>query len=73
MTLETESMEVAEEKKVGKEELTVQFTSEKGERIDKMREKISYHQTGMINFMQFKIEPSRWDPFCTLHIGQKCD
>ena len=30
MTLETESMEVAEEKKVGKEELTVQFTSEKG-------------------------------------------
>ena len=59
MTLETESMEVAEEKKVGKEELTVQFTSEKGERIDKMREKISYHQTGMINFMQFKIEPSR--------------
>ena len=71
MTLETESMEVAEEKKVGKEELTVQFTSEKGWE-NSWNEK-SYHQTGMINFMQFKIEPSRRDPFRTLHIGQKCD
>ena len=37
MTLETESMEVSEEKKVGKEELTVQFTSEKGEKLHEIR------------------------------------